>query len=141
MTGRSRTEVRFSVYSTRASTAGGGNAMIYDLVDFDIGLNNDNYDESTYKYTVPLSGVYIIGYSYIKLVSTAPARAALVITRDEVNIDIQTTVIVNDVPSTTITGCVVYKLIAGDILFLQSRVGNPRVNLAVHTTDNIYNSF
>jgi hypothetical protein len=137
----SRTEVRFSVYSKRMATAGGGNPMIYDEVNFDIGLNNNNYDETTYKYTVPLSGVYIIGYSYIKLATGQPARAALVITRDGVNIDIQTTVIVNNVPYTTLTGCVVYKLVAGDLLFLQSRFGSPRVNLATVTTDDIYNSF
>jgi hypothetical protein len=141
MTGRTRTEIRLSVSGSGAQTTGGGNPMRYDIVNFDVGLNNDNYDEITCKYTVPLSGVCIIGYSYIKLNAGAPGRWALVVTRDGVNIDIQTTVMVNDVPSTTLTGCVFYKLKAGDLLFLQSRYGIPRVNLGTITTDDILNSF
>lgn len=140
MSGRTRTEVRFSVYSKGASVNSTGNPLIYDLVNFDVGGLNNNYDTSTYKYTVPLDGIYLIGYSYIKLV-TGPGRSALVITREGVNIDIQTTLRTDGTTSTTLTGCVVYKLLAGDILYLATRFGNPRVNLAAHTTDNVYNSF
>ena len=133
-----RTPIRFSVYSKTTIGVSNFAALRYDLINFD---NTENYDTSTYKYTIPATGTYLIGYTYVKF-NTSPARCNLIVTRNSINVTLATTLTPNSgVLGSTINNCGVYQLQVGEILFVQSRFGNPRVNLEEYTTDDILNSF
>ena len=137
-----RQEVRFNFYNKSADIISNDVNMPFDEIDFNEG--GGTYDLSTYEYTIPVSGTYFIGLSYVKG-STGTSRAALVtinITRDE------TTTIINRSQNTeqnyskqTIKSCLIFQFLKGDILFCRCFSQEPRMNNTAYKTDDIYNSF
>jgi hypothetical protein len=133
-----RTPIRFSVYSKTTIAVSNFAPLRYDLINFDF---TGNYDTSTYRYTISATGTYLIGYTYVKF-NTSPARCNLIVVRNNINLILATTLNPNAVVlGSTINNCGVYQLQVGDIIYVQSRLGNPRVNLTAYTTDDILNSF
>ena len=134
-----RQEVRFNVYGKNNDIVSSGTGMKYDLIDFNVG--GGSYSTSTYKYTVAVAGTYLIGYSYMKRTNTNPARMYLEVIRNGTTIRIEAKLITLNSYGRSISGTVIYKLEVDDILFLNSKFGNPAVNYASYTSNDIKNSF
>jgi|AntAceMinimDraft_5_1070358.scaffolds.fasta_scaffold16430_3 hypothetical protein len=58
-----RQEVRFKVFNTSNSVISFANTLPYNVIPFNEG---GSYDTTNYEYTIPVSGIYLIGYSYLK---------------------------------------------------------------------------
>ena len=134
-----RQEVRFNVYGKNNDVVSKGTGMKYDLIDFNVG--GGSYSTSTYKYTVAVAGTYLIGYSYMKRYNTNPARMYLEVIRNGTTIRIEAKVFTLNSIGRSISGSVVYKLEVDDILFVNSKFGNPAVNFTAYTSNDIKNSF
>ena len=112
----------------------------FSLVDFNVG--GGTYSTSTYEYTVAVAGTYLIGYSYMKRYNTNPARMYLEVIRNGTTIRIEAKLLpISTVSGVSLSGSVVYKLEVDDILFVNSKFGNPAVNYEAYTSDDIKNSF
>jgi len=135
-----RQEVRFNVYGKNNDIVSSGTGMKYDLIDFNVG--GGSYSTSTYKYTVAVAGTYLIGYSYMKRTTFNPARTYLEVIRNGTTIRIEAKLLpISTVSGVSLSGSVVYKLEVDDILFVNSKFGNPAVNYEAYTSDDIKNSF
>ena len=134
-----RQEVRFNVYGKNNDVVSNNTGMKYDLIDFNVG--GGSYSTSTYQYTVAVAGTYLIGYSYIKRTTFNPARTYLEVIRNGTTIRIEAKVFTLNSIGRSISGSVVYKLEVDDILFVNSKFGNPAVNYEAYTSDDIKNSF
>jgi hypothetical protein len=134
-----RQEVRFNVYGKNNDIVSKGTGMKYDLIDFNVG--GGSYSTSTYKYTVAVAGTYLIGYSYMKRYNTNPARMYLEVIRNGTTIRIEAKLITANSFGRSVSGSVIYKLEVDDILFVNSKFGNPAVNFTAYTSNDIKNSF
>ena len=138
-----RQEVRFNFYNKSADIIGRDVTFPFNEVDFNEG--GGTYDLSTYEYTIPVDGTYLLGLSYVKALaeSNEAAIVGIILIRNGA------TTILNRSQNTernsnqqTIKSCLVFQFLKGDILFCRCIFAQePRMNNTAYTTDDIYNSF
>ena len=134
-----RTEVRFNVYTLSNSSIGNNTILPFNLVNFDVG---GSYSTITYKYTFLNSGTFLIGLSYTKNNPAGSGTARIFLERDGVSSVISfSQKEAGSFQRSTINQCFMYKFVLGDIIYVQSLYGAPKMNNEVVPVDDIYNSF
>jgi hypothetical protein len=133
-----RTEVRFNFYNTTTTTLGVG-VMPFNTISFNVGGG----DFISNKYTIPLDGTYLVGASYNKAGASQQGNCRLYLERSglttgpiSLSRDFSQTFL-----RTTINQNIIYNFIEGDIIYMYSFFGNPKMNNIAPTGDDIYNSF
>jgi hypothetical protein len=144
-----RTEIRFSFYNTTSDYISFGNALPYNIENFNIGGGVFNNTAGNYNYTFSVDGTFIIGYSYSKTGSSNSGHTRIMLTRTTDGITTTEAITATQKNSGSTTGgglsmnnFIIYQFKEGDIIYIYTPSGAPRMNnLTLPTGDNIHNSW
>ena len=139
-----RQEVRFKVFNTTNSNIAFTAILPYNVIAFNEG---GSYDTTNYEYTIPVSGIYLIGYSYIKSDTNRLGTVQLILKRES---NTRTITLTQSAEATiknrTLNNTLMYSFLTGDKIYLYTPYGLPKMNDSAYTTNdninsNTYNSF
>jgi hypothetical protein len=134
-----RQEVRFKVFNTTNSNIAFTAILPYNVIAFNEG---GSYNTTNYEYTIPVSGIYLIGFSYIKSDTNRLGTVQLILKREG---NTRTITLTQSAEATiknrTLNDTLMYSFLLGDIIYLYTPYGLPKMNASAYTTNDIYNSF